>query len=219
MGPEAAVIASLAGTVGSAALQSRAAEKQAKRQQELADQMNSYRLMKAREGEAATTKFLDTEAPEQRAVEMSATQGALASNLEKSVGAQQAFETPQNFAGKVSEGYGQRVASNEAATSDRLKRSIQQLAAIGAPGQRDLTRSLRLGEAAGGVGSANSAAGNVSNSYLTGINNTGADPFLMLASQLAAGAGRGVALKKGGVPSNQWGQSTDPFSYDQVFTP
>lgn len=192
MGPELLMIA---GSVASAALQAKAASDQADKQQSLVDQMTQYKLQKSAEGQAATSKFLDTQDPAQRQAAVASTQQGIASNLQNSVKAAQQYQTPQNFAGKVSGDYTQRAASDAGTVADRLKRSIDQLSTIGAPAQTDLQRSLQLGQASTGVAGANSAAANVGNAFDTGINNVRPDPFLTLAAQIAGGAGKGLAAR------------------------
>jgi hypothetical protein len=221
MGAAAIPIAvAVAGTAASAAISNQAQKKQEARQKQLIESMNAYKLQKSREGEAATSKFLASESPEAHAAEAVSSRDALAQNLNQAVGAQQAFETPQNFAGKVSTDYTNRVASNESTTAARLKRSIDQLAGIGAPGQSALGTSLRFGEAAGGVSAANSAANTVGGAYTDAAGNVRQDPYLLLASQIVKGAGQGYALRGltgtgvlgSGVPTSAGTASTSAFT-------
>lgn len=179
--------------VASAALQYKSSQDQQRKQQDLADQMTQYRLSKSREGEAATNKFLASQQPEARAATNTAAEQAIAQGLNTSIGTAQAFEKPQNFAGKVTSDYTNRAASNEADLGNRLKTLIGNLSVIGAPAQRDFNTSLKFGDAVGSVGAANTAANNVGARYSTAIDNVQPDPYLDLAGQIAQGIGVGIA--------------------------
>jgi len=191
--------------VASVALQKAATDKQQSQQKSLADQMTQYRLKKSDESTAATNKFLDTQRPEARAATTANAQQELAQGLDQSIGAAQAFEKPQNFAGKVTSDYTNRAATDEATLSSRLKTLVGNLSVMGAPARRDFDTSLKFGDAAGTVAGANKAADAVSDRYTTAINNVQPDPFLSFASQLAQGYGMATAGGGGATPFNVTG--------------
>lgn len=199
MGPEVLAAAPYIFGAASTGLSLMAQQKQEKRQQSIADQMTAYKLSKARETEAATNKFLDTQVPEARAATTAAAQQEIAHSLDQSIGAAQAFEKPETFAGKVSPDYTSRKAANDATLSTRLRSIVNNLSTMGAPARRDFDTQLKLGQASGDVASANSAVNSVSPYFdreFERVGKEGPDPFLDFASQLAAGVGVGLAGRK-----------------------
>lgn len=194
MGPEMLIPTLL--SVGSTVMQHMSQRDKQKRQSKLADDMERYRMMKAREGEAAANKFLETQQPEARAATNAAAKEELQRGFEDSLGTAVAFEKPQNFAGKVTQDYSTRAGANQADLGSRLKSLIGNLATIGTPARRDFDTSLKYSDAAATLGAANQAADNVSQRYAQAIDQVRPDPFLNFASQLAKGGAIGLAGKK-----------------------
>lgn len=174
----------------SVALQAKASHDAERKQDNLANQMTMYRMKKSQEGEAATKKFLETQTPQARAAENTAAANELHNSLDQSIGTAQAFETPHNFAGKVSDDYTRRAASNDQALGLKLKNLVNNLAAIGAPERRDFDTKLKLAQASGDVSAANSAAETVSGRFTDAMGNVRPDPFLTMGGQILAGYAR-----------------------------
>lgn len=192
MGPiNPLTIAMMAGSTIMQGMAQRSAEK---RQKSLSDAMTVYRMQKAGESQEQISKFLETIQPGAKEGERAQVIDELSQGLSDSVGAVRKFEAPQQIAGKVSDDYLNRRASNDASTGETIKRAIEQLSVIGAPGQTDMREARRYGQAATGVQSANQAANNVSGYYQQAIGNVRPDPFLSLGSQVAAGLGMASAM-------------------------
>jgi hypothetical protein len=157
--------------------------------------MENFQTGKAQEGQRSIERFIEAINPARRAVESSDIRGELQQGLEKSAGAASALSNQDNFAGKVSENYTGRRAANDATTAERLRRAMQQLAIIGTPAERGLRTGLALGDASGGVASANSSIGRSGRVYPQAANAQRPDPFLSFVSQALGGASRsGVRL-------------------------
>src|SRR5207302_5677652 len=133
--------------LGSAAVSEKSNRDVANRQKAIADAMQQYQIGKATQGQKAISDYLDTITPEKRIAEKQAATGELERGLKESVGATQAYETPSNFSGKVSDSYKTRVASNTAETADRIGRAMKQLAVIGTPAEQQLSQGIRFGRA------------------------------------------------------------------------
>lgn len=185
----AATLLSIAATGVSTLMQMSAQRSAAKKQNALANEMTAYRSEQAAKSRTAIEQFLNQQNPELRAQEKTQVTDELRTGLDQSVGAVKRFEPQQVIAGKVSDEYAGRQASNEAALGDRVRRAIEQLSGIGAPGEVGMREARRFGQTATGVDANNRAAANVSGRYMDAIGNVRPDPFLTFASQLVQGAG------------------------------
>lgn len=198
-------------TVASTLLQGAAQSSAARRQKNIVDAMSAYRSQKAGEGQQAINNFLQTIQPGAKDAERTQVQDELRTGLDNSVGAVQKFQAPQQIAGKVSDDFDARTASNNATVSDRIKRAVDQLSIIGAPAEQGMREARRYGVTAGEVDATNSAANNVGARYQDALQTVRPDPFLSLASQLTQGA---ALAKAGGV----FGAKTSPFTFAPVLT-
>lgn len=164
------------------------------RQQSLADAMQNYQAVKARQTEQAINSFTSQETPANRTDQMNsaiADRVAQANNL---VG-QVAKSNPAPIAGKVSADYTASQARSADTVAERTKRAIQQLATMGAPGDVARKFGIDFGRVAGNVDANNSAISNVGNAYRTDIQGVKPDPLLNTLGDvgLALGAGMGGA--------------------------
>ena len=180
----------IAAGAGVSAHSQRETEKKRKR---IIDAMQEFQTGKAQQGQKAIGEFLDKSAPEARAAETSAIRDELSSGLRESVDAAHALETPDNFAGQVSESYATRKASNEATTKARLERAMQQLAVIGSPAERGLRENIRFGRAGSSVDAANSAINAVRPAYVGSAERVRPSEFETFLSQVLGGVGMGMA--------------------------
>lgn len=186
--------------LGSAALSESSNRDVSDRQQKIIEAMRQYQVGKAQQGQKAISTYLDTITPEKRIAEKNAATGELAQGLRQSVDATKAYETPQNFAGKVSEAYKNRATADTAATSDRISRAMQQLAVIGTPQEQQLSQGIRFGRAATDVDAANSAIRGVTPAYMGAISRVRPNPWDSFFSQALGGASNAYAGGRGGRP-------------------
>jgi len=180
---------------GSALVQNQSDRDVEKRQKRIIDAMQEFQTGKARKGEAAIEKFLVESTPQARAAENQDVRSELQRGLGESVGVAQAFEKPDNFSGRVTEGYAGRSASNQAAVKERIRRAMEQLAIIGSPSERGLREQFRFGHAGGDVDAANSAIRNVVPAYHGAISQVRPNAFDTFAAQALMGAGLASADK------------------------
>jgi hypothetical protein len=167
------------------------------RRRKIAKRMDEFQGEKARQGQQSIEKFIAQIDPARRAAESSDIRGELQRGLESSVGASAALSKPDNFAGKVTENYTGRRASNEATTKERLRRAMEQLAVIGTPAERNMRTGFALSDATSGVGAANSSIASTGRAYTRAADSLRPDPFLSFVSQALGGvsrAGSGVRL-------------------------
>lgn len=184
---------------GSAFLQYQANQDAQDRQESMRRAMEAYQRSRSAETEAATNELLTKQTPKARGQEMQDLTADRAQSIRDTVGAAQAFDAAP-VAGKRSADY-EATAAREADTrSAKLKRAIEQISTMGAPGEQEQKFGLRLGRAAGTVDAANRASANVRQGYLNDINGVRPDPGLMLASQIGMGVGTGMAMRGAGAP-------------------
>jgi hypothetical protein len=169
-----------------------------KRQERLANAMEAFQRRQSAEAMAATEELVKKQTPEARASELAESTQAREQSLRETVGAAQAFDTP-GIAGKLSSDF--RAASEREADTiaARTRRAIEQLAAMGAPGEQQLKHQLRFGRAAGVVDASNAASEAVGRRYMQDIENVRPNPFVDLLSQVGMGVGSGMAMG-GGAP-------------------
>lgn len=191
---------SVATAVAGFVIQQYASEQQASKQQKLANSMELYKRTKAQEASAATEDYLKTMDPAARENDRQVAQSDLRRDYTAGVDATKKFETPDNFAGKVSPDYKGVADRAKSSTAQRIQDAIGQLATIGAPAQRDLKNASTFTNAAGRVGAAQTASANVGDVYGTAINNVRPDPYLNFAGQLVAGVGSSGVLNKKKAP-------------------
>jgi hypothetical protein len=110
------------------------------------------------------------------------------------VSSARAVAAPQTVAGRISDDYTQRTALNESMLSDRLRRAIDQLSVIGAPGEMGLRDARRFGVAGGEVDASNVAARNVGDAYMRGIDLQRPNGNLMLAGEIMKGIGMAYGM-------------------------
>lgn len=168
----------------------------ANRQKKIIDAMRQFQVGKAQQGQRAISDYLDTITPEKRIAEKNAATSELEQGLRQSVGATQAYETPQNFAGKLSESYKTRAAEGSAATAERIGRAMKQLAVIGTPQEQQQTQGIRFGRAATDVDAANSAIRGVTPAYEGAISRVRPNPWDSFFAQALGGASNAYAGRR-----------------------
>jgi hypothetical protein len=161
------------------------------RQQRFANAMEAFQRKKSSESMAATEELVKKQTPEARSTELADLTGAREQSLRDTVGAAQAFDQP-GIAGKISSDYRAAEERKAATVAERTRKAIEQLAAMGAPGEQQLQHQLRFGRAAGVVDASNAASEAVGRRYGTDINNVRANPFVDLLSQVGMGVGSGM---------------------------
>jgi len=177
-----------------------------KRQKNFANAMEAFQRKRSGESMAATEDMLKKQTPEARGAELADVTAAREQSLRDTVGAAQAFDAPET-AGKKGADY--RAAQEQEATSiaERTRRAIEQLAAMGAPGEQRQKHQLRFGRAAGVVDASNTASDAVGRRYMTDIQNVRPNPFIDLVSQI--GMAYGTSGVSGGTAVNNGQGYTD----------
>lgn len=180
---------------------SRAADVEAEnRREKLRQAMRTYQLGQSRIGQAAIEKLMTQETPQKRETELATLTADRAKSLQDTVGAAQS-SNPAPIAGKLSADYKQSQERAANTVAERTRRAIEQLSAMGAPGEAALAHGIRYGRTAGTVDATNSAIGNVGNAFMGDIRNTVANPAIKLAGSAltAYGAGSMGAGAAGGM--------------------
>lgn len=140
--------------------------------------------------------FVDTLDPTQRASDLVAAQTGLNSDYTKSVGESMAFDPSGPISGKISQQYKTDSAGQADAASARLKKIIENLSVMRAPGQVAQTVGRRYGLAAGGVGGVNSNIASAGGAGSTDIEGVQPNPWLTGAGDALTGASQGIAARK-----------------------
>lgn len=179
-----------------AGLQFAANREQQRRRQALANQMQAYQALKAREGNAVTSGYIEAQNPSARAAETESVRAELERGLKESMGTAQAFERPE-AAGKQSVRYMNTRALGNAEVETRLRSALENLARMNAPGERQLIDARRFNDAATTLNAAGTASRNVGDAYKFGINAAQPNKFLQFAGEVATGLGlAGLSKKK-----------------------
>lgn len=191
--------------LGSAAVSESSNRDVADRQKKIIEAMRQYQVGKATQGRKAISDYLDTVTPEARIAGKNAATSELEQGLKQSVDATKSYETPSNFSGKVSDSYKTRLASDTAATGDRISRAMKQLAIIGTPAEQQQSQGIRFGRAATDVDAANSAIRGVSPAYMGAISRVRPNPWDSFFAQGLSGASNAYAggRKTPASPGNQ----------------
>lgn len=163
--------------------------------------MDAYQRGKSRESMAATEQMLEKQTPEARSTELADVTRDREASLRDTVGAAQAFDAPAT-AGKTSADFQRAQEAQAQSSSERIRRAIEQLATMGAPGEQKLKHQLRFGRAAGVVDASNQASESVGQAYMNDIRNVRPDPFLSLLSDIGMGVGTGMALAPAGAAAS-----------------
>jgi hypothetical protein len=187
-----------------------------KRQEKLLAAMRDYQNMKSRSALAATEDMLAKQTPEARSSELAQVTAGREQSLRDTVGAAQAFDAAPS-AGKHSGDF-QAAQEKEASTvAERTRRAIEQLAAMGAPGEQKFQHQLRFSKAAGAVDAANSASDNVGRAYRTSIAGTRPDAFADMLSSVGMAVGSGMMGGTGTestMASGMGADSSGNFNYE-----
>lgn len=166
-------------------------QRQATQQQERIRQaMEAYQRSKAAESTAATENLVSQQTPAKRAEELAALTADRTQSLQKTVNAAQATEAAP-LAGKMSGDYTAAQERVAGTVAERTRRAIEQLAAMGAPGEQHLKSSMRFGRAAGTVDAANRASDYVGGAFMNDIGNVRPNPFLQMGGDVAMAVGAG----------------------------
>lgn len=162
------------------------------RQERFRQSMEGYQRTKAAESTAATEGLLQKQTPQARGDELAQVTADRAHSLRDTVGAAQAFDAAP-IAGKMSGDYGMTQEATANRNAERVRRAIEQLSTIGAPGEQAQAFGRRFGVAAGNVDAANRASANVGAGYLTDIKHVKPDPFLSMAGDVGMTVGGAMA--------------------------
>jgi len=185
-------------------------EKQAdNRRRSFQSAMEALQREKSKEGVAATEELLTKQTPKARGDELSQLTTDREQSLRQTVGAAQAFDAP-GTTGKLSEDYRGGAAENANRIAERTRRAIEQLSAMGAPGEQRQKHQLRFGKAAGTVDASNRAIDSIGRGYMTDIGNVKPNPFVNLLADVGmgyatAGAGGAAAAGAGSAANNGQG--------------
>lgn len=181
---------SIAIIAGSALLKHQADRQAQNRQESIRRAMEAFQLSKSRESQAATEALLEKQTPKAREDELAQLTADRARSMRETV--ESAAPAPTVIAGNLSADYerSQEAAANSVA--ERTRRAIQQMAAMGAPGEQQQKFGIRHGRAAGVVDASNSASERVGGAYMNDISNVRPNPFLTLASEIGQGVGMGM---------------------------
>lgn len=174
-----------------------------KRQKNLAAAMEGFQRKRSDESMAATEKLLEKQTPEARSGELADLTEARQRSLRDTVGAAQAFDAPET-AGKRSGDYERAQEQQATSVAARTRRAIEQLSAMGAPGEQRQAHNLRFGRAAGVVDASNIANENVGRRYMTDIQGVRPNPFIDLVSQIGMAYGT-YGMGSGGTVNNGQG--------------
>jgi hypothetical protein len=113
-------------------------------------------------------------------------------SLRDTVGAAQAFDAPQ-IAGNLSGDYRAAAERNATTIAERTRRAIEQLSAMGAPGEQQQRFGIRFGRSAGDVDASNLASERVGRGYMTDIRNVVPDPTMSTIGDVGMAVGSGMA--------------------------
>lgn len=188
-----------------------------KRQKGFQNAMELFQRKRSGESMAATEDMLKKQTPEARGSELADLTATREQSLRDTVGAAQAFDQP-GIAGKTSADYAKATQQEASSVAERTRRAIEQLAAMGAPGEQQRAHSIRFGRAAGVVDASNAANDAVGQRYMTDIRNVKPNPFIDLVSQigmgyaLGGGAGAATAGATGAVGAANNGQGYEDAS-------
>lgn len=177
-------------SIGGAAIASKSANDVASRQRQIIEAMRAYQVGKAQTGQDAIKKYLATLTPEARDADKTDATATLQQGLQRSVDATKSYQLPQNFSGKVSDAYTNRVAQDTSSNNDRISRAMQQLAVIGTPQEQQLRNSLRFAKAGTDVDAANSAIRDVTPAFTGAAGRVVPNPWDTFFSQALVGAGQ-----------------------------
>jgi len=193
-----------------------------KRQKRFQSAMESFQRKRSGESMAATEEFLKKQTPEARGSELADLTATREQSLRDTVGAAQAFDQP-GVAGKKSADYRAAGEAEASRRSETLRRAIEQISTMGAPGEQQQAHGLRFGRAAGVVDASNAANEAVGNRYLTDIRNVRPNPFIDMVSQIGmgyalGGAGGAAAGAASGVNNGQGFEDSSGNLYDSNVT-
>jgi hypothetical protein len=183
-------IPALAIIAASALLKHQADRQALRRQESIRRSMEAYQRARARETEAATEELLKKQTPQARAEELKKLTGERESSLRETVAA--TAPPASRIAGAVSQDYERAQEAQANTVAERTRRAIEQLAAMGAPGEQRLKFGTRFGRAAGQVDAANRASENVGNAFLRDIEGVRPNPWMSLAGEVGMGVGSGL---------------------------
>lgn len=177
------------------AMQHKANEDALAGQSKLVSQEQLARSAKAREGTGVTERLIASMEPEARAAQDANIRSQLEGQIGRSLDTARSYETPDPFAGKVSQDYvGARTAGQQT-VNDRLRRAFEQMKTLGVPGQRGLEDKFRFSQAASDIGGLQGDSAGLGRAYGAARSLEQPDPFLNLAGQLTQGVGMGYAMR------------------------
>lgn len=182
---------------GGAFAKMQASEDAADRRESIRRSMEAFQRTKAHEVDAATQDLVEKQTPQARADESGQIVQDRTQSLRDTVGAAQAFNAPP-IAGKLSDDYRNVDEANANRVAERTRRSIQNLAEMGAPEEQGQAFGIRFGRAASRVDAANAASKNVGEGYLSDIDRVRPDPTLSAIGEIGLGVGKAMMGGGGG---------------------
>lgn len=184
----------LAILAGSALLNYQNERQAQKRRQSLANAMQAFQRQRSQEAMAATEALVKEQTPEARGAELASLTRDREQSMRDSVGAAQSFDAPA-IVGKMSADYAGAQEREAATRAEKLRRAIEQLATMGAPGEQQLKHGLRHGRAAGVVDASNAAMERIGSAYASDIDSVRPDPFLAFVSDAGRMVGTGMTRR------------------------
>lgn len=183
-----------------------------KRRESFRRSMEAFQRSKAEESRAASEQLLQKQTPEQRGDELAQATAQRGESMRDTVGAAQAFDAPAT-AGERGADFAATSEREAQARAEKLRRAIEQLSTMQAPGEQQNAFGLRFGRAAARVDAANRASARVGAGYERDIAGVQPDPLIGMVSQVGSAVGTGMlAAPSGGSqpnlvsPSNaEWG--------------
>lgn len=161
-----------------------------KRQENIRGAMERFQRTKAAETEAATEQLIQKQTPQARQDELAQLEADRSRSMSETVAS--ATPAPATIAGNLSPEYQKSQESAANSVAARTKRAIEQLSAMGAPGEQQQKFGLRHGRAAGVVDASNIASARVGDRYMEDIDNVRPDGFLSLAGDIGMAYGAGM---------------------------
>jgi hypothetical protein len=153
--------------------------------------MEGYQRGQSNIAMKATEDMLQHQTPQARAAEFAGEERKISDSMAQTVGAARAHGAPA-VAGAHSADFREASEKSASSVAERVRRAIEQMSTMRAPGAAGLNHSMRFGRAAGTVDGANQASANVGRAFLTDIDNVQPDPKLMLLGDVAMTAGGGM---------------------------
>jgi hypothetical protein len=169
-----------------------------KKQMALAQHKDIYAKDRAAKAQAMIDQYINRNGVDARKAENESIRSELTDNLQKTVGVVDKFSPAPIVDGKLTPGYTNRVAANNASNATKIGDAIRQMAEIGSPARRSFNDSTQFGRSSIEAGANYDAASRVGSAYDTMISSVRPNPWLSLLSQGLQGYAMGKAMGAGG---------------------